>query len=195
MNCKINICPLCKLNHDKEHKIINYDNKDNICITHFENYIKYCYKCKMNLCIKCEKNHIKHNCISFGEILPEDNINDELKEYIDKLKEEINKIIEKLNNVVYNIELYYNIINNINKNKYRNYHILKNINEFIKYNNLIINDIKEINNDDNINNKFNNLMKIYDKINKNYIIGEIEIKKEDINKDIRIITLIPYKYI
>ena len=77
---------------------------------------------------------------------------------------------------------------NIMNNKKRNYEILQNKNEFIKYNNKIIKDIKEIIN--NKNNKIENIINIYNKINKNniYIISEIEIKKEDINKDIRIIN-------
>ena len=32
--CNKNICPLCKSNHDKNHKIINYDDKDYICEKH-----------------------------------------------------------------------------------------------------------------------------------------------------------------
>ena len=36
--------------------------------------------------MKCEKEHIKHNCIYFGELLSDDDNNDEkLKDYIDKL--------------------------------------------------------------------------------------------------------------
>ena len=41
------------------------------------------------------------------------------------------------------------------------------------------------------NNNINNLINIYNKLNKielNYIIAEIDIKKEDINKDIKIIN-------
>jgi len=44
--CKINICPLCKSNHDKNHNIINYDQKEYICEIHNENYIKYCIHAK-----------------------------------------------------------------------------------------------------------------------------------------------------
>ena len=29
--CKSNLCPLCKSNHNNNHKIINYDNKNYIC--------------------------------------------------------------------------------------------------------------------------------------------------------------------
>ena len=40
-SCKINLCPLCKLNHDKSHNIINYDLRDYICDIHNEKYISY----------------------------------------------------------------------------------------------------------------------------------------------------------
>ena len=49
LNCIINLCPLCKLSHDKEHNIINYDNKNYICHKHNESYDKYC--CNKNICI------------------------------------------------------------------------------------------------------------------------------------------------
>ena len=190
LNCNINLCPECKLKHDKEHNTIYDDDKNYICNKHYENYTKYCFECKLNICMKCEKDHKNHKSIYYGEILPDNDNNDELREYIDKLKYEIKDIIKKLENIIENMEIYYNISNkNIKNNKNRNYEILKNINEFINYNNIIIKDIKEINNNWDINNKFKNLMKIYDEMNnENYIIGEIEIKKEDINKDIRIIN-------
>ena len=34
LNCKMDICPLCYKNHNKEHKIINYDERNNICDIH-----------------------------------------------------------------------------------------------------------------------------------------------------------------
>ena len=34
---KINLCPLCKLNHNNNHKIINYDNKNYIYEIHYMN--------------------------------------------------------------------------------------------------------------------------------------------------------------
>ena len=36
-SCNKDICPLCKSNHDKVHKIINYDDKFYICDKHNEN--------------------------------------------------------------------------------------------------------------------------------------------------------------
>ena len=56
--CKMNICPLCKLNHDKLHNIINYDLKKYICDIHNEKYISYCKNCNKNICINCSKNII-----------------------------------------------------------------------------------------------------------------------------------------
>ena len=189
IECKKNICPLCKLEHDKKHKIINYELQDYICNNHIDVFTKYCNDCKKNICRKCEREHKSHNSISLGEMIP-DNENEELKKYIDKLKTEINDIIIKLKNIKENIEIYYkisnNIINNIDKINYNN---LKNINEMIDNNNKIIKDIKEIIEKDKIEDKFNNLMNIYDNMNtNNYITAEINIKKEDINEDIQIIN-------
>jgi len=44
LNCKMNLCVTCKLKHDKNHKIIDYDNKNYICNIHNEGYIRYCKK-------------------------------------------------------------------------------------------------------------------------------------------------------
>ena len=38
--CNKNICPLCKLKHDKNHIIIKYDNKNYICKKDNESFIK-----------------------------------------------------------------------------------------------------------------------------------------------------------
>ena len=96
MDCKmINLCSLCKKKHDKNHKIIKFEEKDTICNKHYEIYTKYCKECKINICIQCEKEHKNHNYIYYGDILP-DNINDDIRIYIDKLNDNINKIIKKL---------------------------------------------------------------------------------------------------
>ena len=47
--CNKNICPLCKYTHDKNHLIINYDDKNYICKKHNEAFIKYCKKCNENI--------------------------------------------------------------------------------------------------------------------------------------------------
>ena len=57
IKCKVNICPLCKSKHDKNHNIINYENKNYICENHNEILIKYCNDCKKNICISCSNEH------------------------------------------------------------------------------------------------------------------------------------------
>ena len=61
--CKNNLCPLCKDNHNKEHKIINYEEKDYICEVHNQKYTSYCKNCKKNICQYCEKEHKNHELI------------------------------------------------------------------------------------------------------------------------------------
>ena len=168
-SCKKDLCPICYSNHDKNHNIINYDDKNYICEQHNKSYIAYCENCKQNICMYCEQEHNEHNIINYGKLIPDDNkINKELKqleEAKNKLQNDIDDIILKLNRIKNNIEIYYNInkniINNFNKEKI-NYEILYNI-DYIN-NTEIINNINNIVNDNNIKNKFNKLINIYNKI-------------------------------
>ena len=190
--CNINICPLCKLKHNKEHNIINYDKINYICNKHEgEFFTNYCNKCKINICSLCEKEHLEHDKKSIGNMIldKKDLLNklNELKKSINIYNENINKIIEVLNTLKENMENYYKleeyIINNYNK-KERNYEILYNIDKIINYNNVIINDINHINNENNIQNKFNYIYNIYNKKNANEIKLTIKIGKNGINKKI-----------
>ena len=67
--CKEDICPTCKINHDKSHKIINYDERNYICSIHNEKFICYCKPCKKNICMLCENEHNKHEIINYGKII------------------------------------------------------------------------------------------------------------------------------
>ena len=166
--CKEDICPACKIKHDKNRKVINYEEKNYICNIHNEIFICYCKTCKKNICMSCENEHDNHEIINYGKILIKDNdiikAMKEIRKEFDQLEYKINENIKKLNIIMENIEEYYkiinDIINNYIKNKKRNYEILKNIKEIID-NNDIINDIKRINND----NKFDDILGIYNKIN------------------------------
>ena len=96
ISCKKNLCPLCKSKHNKSHDIIDYEQKDYICIIHNEKYSSYCKNCKLNLCIECESNHKdKKNIIFYRDILPEkDKILSQISELrviIDKYKKVIDK--------------------------------------------------------------------------------------------------------
>ena len=184
-SCKKDICPICYSNHDKSHKIINYDDKNYMCNEHNKVYTGYCEDCKQDICIYCEQYHNNHKIITYGKLIPDRNkINNKLKELEEKknkLNNDINEIIVKLNKLKENYEKYYNInkniINNYNEDKI-NYEILYNINNI--NNNDIINDINNIINDNNIQNKFNKLINIYDKMNKiDYITIIYNINKSD----------------
>ena len=59
--CNINICPSCKLKHNKKHNIFNYDKIHYICNKHDESFTNYCNKCKINICSLCEKEHLNHD--------------------------------------------------------------------------------------------------------------------------------------
>ena len=194
IDCNINLCLLCKSNHNKNHNIINYKQLNYMCGKHSKEYTNYCKKCKINLCMLCNNEHKDHDNIFIGDIILNKNelekkIN-EIKENIDKFNNNINEIIEMINEVKRNINKYYEIIKEIINNynmKNINYEILFNLKEIIYNNSNIINDLNEINDDKNNINKFNNIINIYNKI-KNNKLNEIklilDIKKEDINKDI-----------
>ena len=166
INCKMNLCILCKLNHDKSHLIIDYDKKEYICNIHNEAFMRYCNTCNSNICLSCEPDHQNHNTTS---IMPNLNKikNDmkELKETINTFNENLTNLIKKLYQVQKNLEIYYNIFNDIIKNcenKNRNYEIFQNI---IQFNNNIIENIKKINHESDIMKKLNNIFEIYHKMN------------------------------
>ena len=58
-NCNINLCPICKSTHDKNHIIIDYNSKNYTCFIHGERYTSYCQDCNKNLCDICELEHNK----------------------------------------------------------------------------------------------------------------------------------------
>ena len=134
ISCGSNLCNNCKVNHTKNHKIINYDKKNYKCNIHNETYSSYCDKCKQNICLLCENEYKEHNIIFYKDLIQKQEImKDELNELnikIDGFNNEIKEIISKLNLVVENIDLYYKIVYNIYNNyeiKNRNFQILQNI--------------------------------------------------------------------
>ena len=188
ISCNNNLCPLCKSFHNKAHTIQNYDNKNYLCEKHNTIYIKYCKQCKLNLCLICGKEHKNHPIANFEDIIlsKEDYKNDiiNLDSNINKLYIEIDNIITKLIDIKYNLEIYHKIyndlINNYNTDKL-NYEKLQNINEFKVYNKTIINEINQIIKEQNINNKFINLMDIYNRMNSKIEHKTSEIKLENNN--------------
>ena len=132
--CNMNICPVCKLKHDKNHNIIDYDKIYYICNKHEEPFTNYCKKCKINICSLCEKEHINHEMILLRNLIIEKknilNKIDEIGKSINLFNDNIDKIIEILNNMKNNVNIFYKLIENIGNNyneKERNYQILNNI--------------------------------------------------------------------
>ena len=173
-DCKINLCPACKSNHEITHNIINYEDKKHMCFNHNNYpYISYCKECKLDLCELCliNQNHETHELILYRDFLEEKNrIYDEiniLKLNINKFNKEIKNIIEILRNVKKNINVFYkinyNILNKIYENKYLNYEEIQNINRINNFN--VIKDIKSIIYQNNINNKFQKILQIYERMN------------------------------
>ena len=146
--CKINLCPICKTNHTKEHVIIDYEKVNLICLKHSGNFESYCLLCDSNLCLDCEKDHADHkdNIIYFRDVFPKHELVNgqlnELRDKIDSMKFKMNSIIEMFNKVMSDMELYYNfnkeVIQRYTQNINRNYQLLKNINEIINYNSKLL---------------------------------------------------------
>ena len=158
LQCKKNLCPLCKSSHNKRHDIIDFNQNNYICFNHNEKYSSFCKKCKINLCIECESSHKdKDNIIYFRDILPnKDIVNSQINELqtkINKYKEMINDLKNLLDKIILNLEQYYKINDNLMRNyekKKRNYHLLKNIKEISKNNINVLNDLNKIVDENNL---------------------------------------------
>ena len=113
LTCKQNLCPLCKSSHNRNHFIINYEQKNYICSKHNEVFIKYCQECSSNICFSCDEKHIKHKTISLVDIKPDLESSKKrlegIKLQIDNLKKEIKEIINKLNGLMEIMNAYYEI--------------------------------------------------------------------------------------
>ena len=165
LSCIINLCLLCKPNHNQNHNIIKYTQKHYICQKHNEIFDEYCEMCNMNICFSCEE-HEKHKTISFKELKPnliKTKLHfSEIKAEIDVFNNKVKEIIEILNNLVKIINVYceinYDIINNY-EFKNRNYQNFKNLEE-INNNNDLLEKLKKVNQIDNIKDKIINIINI-----------------------------------
>jgi len=155
--CNKNMCPSCNPEHDKNHAVINYEDKNYICKKHNDAFIKYCEACKEDICISCESEHANHNIFDFTKILiNKDELlksSEALKDIIDKFKYKIDIIKETISKMLTILDTYYNLNNNIINNyniKKRNFHYLQNLQNIKNNNDKIINDIKNIINSNQI---------------------------------------------
>ena len=181
--CDKNICPLCKSKHDnefknKEHNLINYDEMNFYCNNHYnERFNSYCKTCSRNLCFRCgAKHNKKHQIIRLSEILPEDNLKlDEFQNIYNNFKEEIQNLKNKLNKVENILKIYLNMIKDIKNNfdiQNRNYQIIKSAKNINDYNDNLINEMKKIIAKTEINDKFSDIIKLFNKMTNNYDYSE-----------------------
>ena len=203
ISCKKYLCPFCQSSHDKQHDIIDFNQKNYICFQHNEKFSSFCKNCKINLCMECEAEHKdRQNLIYFRDILPnkvqfKTNLS-ELRVKIDKYKEKIIEIKNIFDKIIASLETYYeineNLLNDYEKKK-KNYQLLNNLNITEKFNSIIINDIDNIIKTDEFFEIIKNSICIINKMGiKNNgkcieIIRGKEIndsKKEEINKSIYI---------
>ena len=191
-NCKIILCPLCKLKHNNlQHLMLNYESKDSICNDHGERYILYSKNLKKNFCDLCyiDKNKYDYSFLYLIKNKNNNNNINQLKIKINELKGKINNITNKdnssiINDIIDNLEKYFEFMSNlINNPNNRNYHSLTNINSIYNYNEIIMKDISNIIKEKK-EDKYNLLNEIY---NKMIINNEIILKyKIDDEKKIRL---------
>ena len=171
LTCKIYLCLLCKPKHEVNHKIINYKEKNYICQTHNEHFIKYCKECNKNICFSCDEEHKKHPTLFLGELKPnmEETKNKIviINKEIDSFNNKIKGIIEQLNELMGFINTYKEIcsnIVNIYEKQNRNYQILQNIKE-IGLDNEIFKAINKINQITDVKDQLRNIFDLYEKLN------------------------------
>jgi hypothetical protein len=63
LECKKYLCIFCKEIHNKEHKIVKYEEKNYICNMHNKRYISYCNKCNKDICLNCVNEHKNENSL------------------------------------------------------------------------------------------------------------------------------------
>ena len=183
LDCKKNLCPLCKTSHDKKHKIINYDLKNYVCSKHNLKFIFYSETINKNLCDSCDYEGNDNNELIkifelFGEKKKINNLVD-LRKAIDDYKKNINDFIELKKDVIdnsqknnflktiTNLEEYYKIseiiLNNCDPKK-NNYQVVSNRIKIFESNKKIINDLEKIIKENDINIKVKNITDIYNKM-------------------------------
>ena len=194
--CNQNLCPNCKKGHEN-HSIANYDLINYVCNEHKIKYEYYCQNCHKNICSNCKTKHKEHNLINFDNYIIEDNIDEE--EYttiFSVFKNEINGIKNMLDIIVKNIELYNKIINEIKDNNDNNinYQIYQNINNKKNFKKDIIEEMKEIIFEKEINQKIYKLFQIYNKMVKRDKIQDSFGKNELIKFDNKKFTEINIEY-
>ena len=171
-SCKQILCPKCKDQHDKSHKIKDYEERHFYCSIHCDSYINYCLDCKKDICALCEDEHKAHQITKYESIIHDiDSMKEkelkDTKEKIYELKTIINEMINKLNNLNKNLDAYFEIYNHIISQfdiTKQNYCLIQNVNNIRMYNDNFIVMMTEIIKDNNLKSQFTSIVKLYTKI-------------------------------
>ena len=172
INCKMNLCPLCKKEHNLNHNMIIYQNKFYICEEHGEPFISFCNECNKNLCFTCEEKHSNHQITDFKKLRKNKNdLEKELnifKGYLDKIKkiaeDDMKNSNEKSNKVIKNFEIIYQIKKDIFTNNEVN---LRNLQKLLNQDFIIKKyeeDFLSIINENNMNNRDVKISEIYERM-------------------------------
>ena len=168
----MNLCPLCKKEHNLNHNMIIYQNKFYICEEHGEPFISFCNECNKNLCFTCEEKHSNHQITDFKKLRKNKNdLEKELnifKGYLDKIKkiaeDDMKNSNEKLNKVIKNFEIIYQIKKDIFTNNEVN---LRNLQKLLNQDFIIKKyeeDFLSIINENNMNNRDVKISTIYERM-------------------------------
>jgi len=202
-------CSNCiKQHREKNHVIINYEDKNYYCRKHIKKMEKYCFQCKKNLCESCVEEHEKekekekeknkvHQIKNIDSLIPLDKEIKELKnslieisKYIKDLKIVIDNINYTLNAAMRIYTNYYNSANHIiekyetfNKGKeaFKSFTIFKCLYNLKFSNKQILEDLKKIINDKTDIDKVQDLIGIYSYKQKEY--NNSEKRGSDLNKE------------
>ena len=155
--CNKKICSKCRENHDNNHEVIKYNDRNFICKSHNKKFKKYCKSCNEDLCVECENKHINHKIFDLGTILLNKNellySMKNLKKLLKKFRFKVDKIKKILDNMMNMLDKYYkinyDIFINYDMNK-RNYYQLKNLNNINNNNNLLMKKLKKVIEDEKI---------------------------------------------
>ena len=167
-NCNKNLCPLCKFNHNINHKIVEYKQRFFYCNKHNKLYNFYCNVCQENICESCKSSHNNHEMIRYSKVAREksdytrrlnifnENISDfgkiikDIKEFLVKVEENLKMIYEFNNNIIKDYDP-----------KMTNYQFLNNLQNLKELYSTNIQDIGNLKNSIDYQEIFNNIIKIY----------------------------------
>jgi hypothetical protein len=190
-DCKINLCPLCKLKHDEDDYVIEHDKSIFNCMSHKAALSNYCKNCKLNICGTCKDEHKDHELIEYDKIYTDKkelkkDLNDQEKliDELDNIRKEIEQIIQKVKEYFqFAYQIKKRILSNYCIHK-RTYQILMSLKR-VRENNIVLKDLQSIVNQDNIFQKFINVLKTYSKIapSDNDYLSSIENEKNELKKE------------